>query len=65
MKEVKLPNRTIKDSEDKEERPKTLHDYTSEELDILAEHDPEYESQLWSDAETEAINDPENHEKST
>ena len=63
MKEVTLPNRTIKDSEGKE-RPKTIHDYTGEELDALAEHDPEYESKLWDDAEIDAINNPENHNKS-
>lgn len=63
MKEEKFLSRTIKDSEGKE-RPKTIHDYTGEELDRLAAEDPEYESKLWSDAELEAINNPENHDKS-
>lgn len=63
MKEVKLPNRTIEDSEGKE-RPKTIQDYSGEELDALAEQDPEYEEKLWREAELEAINNPENHDKS-
>lgn len=63
MKMVVLPNRTIKDSEGIE-RQKTIHDYSGEELDQLAEEDPDYESVLWSDAELEAINNPENHDKS-
>lgn len=44
--------------------PKTIHDYTGEELDALRAEDPEYESKLWSDAEIEAINNPDNHERS-
>ena len=63
MKEVKLPNHTIKDSEGKE-RPKTIHDYTGEELEALYEQDPDLHEKLWEDAEIEAINNPENHDKS-
>lgn len=48
----------------KDGSPKTIHDYSGEELDLLAEQDPAYESSLWSDAELEAINNPENHDKS-
>jgi len=63
MKEEKFLNRTIKDSEGNE-RPKNIHDYTGEELDKLSEEDPDYESSLWRDAEIEAINNPDNHDKS-
>ncbi len=49
---------------DGKEVPKTIHDYSGEELDQLAEEDPEYEEKLWEEAELEALNNPENHDKS-
>lgn len=63
MKKEKLKiERTV--VENGTERPKTLYDYTGEELDQLSDEDPEYESNLWSEAELEAINNPDNHDKS-
>lgn len=61
---VKLPDRSIVDEKTGEVRKKTIHDYTGEELDMFAEHDPDYESDLWSEAEIEALNNPDNHDKS-
>lgn len=63
MKVDKSLSRTIVDSEGKE-IPKTIQDYTGEELDQLAEEDPEYEESLWDAAELDAINNPDNHDKS-
>lgn len=60
---VNLPEKSIV-GEDGKSRKKTIHDYSGEELDLLSEHDPDYESGLWSEAELEAINNPDNHDKS-
>jgi hypothetical protein len=49
---------------DSEVKKKTIHDYTGEELDALYESDPEEHERLWTEAELEAINNPENHGKS-
>lgn len=51
---------TGKDSEVK----KTIHDYTGEELDKLFDSDPDEWERLWTEAELEAINNPDNHGKS-
>ena len=61
---VNIPDKMIKDQETGLIRKKTIHDYSGEELDALAEQDPDYESDLWSEAEIIALNDPDNHDKS-
>lgn len=64
MKAEKLVSHTIKDSEGKE-IPKKFHDYTAEEIDHLWGEDPDMVEKLWGEAEEAAINDPDNHNKST
>lgn len=63
MKTNKTIERSVIDEKTGKSRPKTIHDYSGEELDQLIREDPEYESNLWSDAEVEAINNPDNHDK--
>lgn len=46
------------------DKKKNLHDYTGEELDKIHETDIEEWERLWSEAELEAINTKDNHEKS-
>lgn len=59
MSREKSQKDTGKDSEVK----RTIHDYTGEELDALHESDPEEWERLWTEAELEAVNNPDNHEK--
>lgn len=63
-KSVNVPERSII-GDDGKLRKKTIHDYSAEELDALEQHDPDYELSLWADGAVDALNNPENHDKSS
>jgi len=44
-------------------KKKTIHDFTGEELDKLFESDRKEWERLWTEAELQAINNPDNHAK--